>query len=88
MFLYFLKLFRDEVERLSKECKMSLYRTSVKEDMNVSGVFQHLAENYVNKIKSFTDKTRLGGGVGSNGLHGETFQIGASSLTTYTTYEL
>lgn len=73
----------DEVERLSKECKMSLYRTSVKEDMNVSGVFQHLAENYVNKVKSFTDKNRLGGGVGSYGLHGETFQIGASSLTTY-----
>ena len=29
---------------------MRLYRTSVKEDLNVSVVFQHLAENYVNKV--------------------------------------
>ena len=30
---------------------MKLYRTSVKEDLNVAVVFQHLAENYVNKVK-------------------------------------
>ena len=29
---------------------MKLYRTSVKEDLNVAVVFQHLAENYVNKV--------------------------------------
>ena len=29
---------------------MRLYRTSVKDDLNVSVVFQHLAENYVNKV--------------------------------------
>ena len=29
---------------------MKLYRTSVKEDLNVAVVFQHLAENYVNKL--------------------------------------
>ena len=29
---------------------MRLYRTSVKEDLNVGSVFQHLAENYVNKV--------------------------------------
>jgi len=75
----------DEVERLAKECKMRLYRTSVKEDLNVSGVFQHLAENYVNKVKSFTDSNNSGyGGVnggGGTGVGGnsETFQIGASS---------
>ena len=34
---------------------MRLYRTSVKEDLNVKDVFQHLAENYVNKVKSFND---------------------------------
>ncbi len=29
---------------------MRLYRTSVKDDLNVGSVFQHLAENYVNKV--------------------------------------
>ena len=43
---------------------MRLYRTSVKEDLNVSGVFQHLAENYVNKVKSFTDSNNSGYGMG------------------------
>ena len=46
---------REEVERLAKEFNMRLYRTSVKEDLNVDDVFQHLAENYVNKVKSFND---------------------------------
>ena len=31
---------------------MRVYRTSVKEDINVGNVFQHLAENYVNQVKS------------------------------------
>ena len=61
---FFNVFFRDEVERLAKECKMRLYRTSVKEDLNVSGVFQHLAENYVNKVKSFTDSNNSGYGMG------------------------
>jgi len=42
-----------EAERLAAECNMRLYRTSVKEDLNVGSVFQHLAENYVNKVKSY-----------------------------------
>jgi len=41
-----------EAERLSDEYNMKLYRTSVKEDLNVAVVFQHLAENYVNKVRS------------------------------------
>ena len=44
--------FREEVDRLAKECRMRLYRVSVKEDINVGGLFQHLAENYVNKLRS------------------------------------
>jgi hypothetical protein len=43
-------LYRLEAERLAAECNMRLYRTSVKEDLNVGSVFQHLAENYVNKV--------------------------------------
>ena len=42
-----------EAERLAAECNMKLYRTSVKEDLNVAVVFQHLAENYVNKVHSY-----------------------------------
>ncbi len=34
---------------------MRLYRTSVKEDLNVGSVFQHLAENYVDKVRGFDD---------------------------------
>merc|ERR1712130_636670 len=41
-----------EAEKLAAECNMKLYRTSVKEDLNVGVVFQHLAENFVNKMKS------------------------------------
>ena len=62
---------RDDVERLAKECRMRLYRTSVKEDLNVGSVFQHLAENYVNKVKSYNEP---------NNMHEQPlFQIGASS---------
>ena len=43
------------MERLAKEFNMSLYRTSVKEDLNVDEVFKHLAEDYVHKVKSFND---------------------------------
>ena len=42
--------FRLEAEKLATECRMKLYRTSVKEDLNVGVVFQHLAENYVNQV--------------------------------------
>ena len=43
-------LLRYDADKLARECKMKLYRTSVKEDLNVAVVFQHLAENYVNKV--------------------------------------
>ena len=42
--------FRQDAEKLATECRMKLYRTSVKEDLNVGVVFQHLAENYVNQV--------------------------------------
>jgi len=41
-----------DADKLALECRMKLYRTSVKEDLNVAVVFQHLAENYVNKVRS------------------------------------
>lgn len=44
-----------EVEHLAKELQMRLYRTSVKEDLNVMNVFQHLAENYVSRVKNYSD---------------------------------
>ena len=48
--------FRLDAERLAAECNMRLYRTSVKEDLNVGSVFQHLAENYVNKVNKCMGK--------------------------------
>ena len=41
-----------EVERMAAECRMKLYKTSVKEDLNVDLVFQHLSENYVKKVRN------------------------------------
>jgi len=41
-----------EADYIARECKMKLYRTSVKDDLNVDVVFQHLAEDYVNKVVS------------------------------------
>ena len=55
------------MELLAKDYNMRLYRTSVKDDLNVDDVFQHLAENYVNKVKSFNDMDANSGyGVTSN----------------------
>ena len=48
----FFSICREEVDHLARECRMRLYRVSVKEDINVGGLFQHLAENYVNKLRS------------------------------------
>jgi len=56
---------------------MRLYRTSVKEDINVGGLFQHLAENYVNKLRSSPPPTSssssysdsVDSGLGSNSTH-------------------
>ena len=39
-----------EVESVAIDTDMKLYKTSVKEDLNVDLVFQHLAENYVRKV--------------------------------------
>ena len=44
---------------MAGEAGMRLYRTSVKEDLNVGSVFQHLAENYVNKVSKPTGEKYL-----------------------------
>jgi len=41
----------EEASALASECGMRLYRTSVKEDINVGGLFHHLAEDYVKRTK-------------------------------------
>jgi Ras-related protein Rab-23 len=54
----------EEVDRYAKANRMRVYRTSVKEDINVGNVFQHLAENYVQRIRMEQDLMRfdIGGG--------------------------
>ena len=69
----------DEVERLSSELGMRLYRTSVKEDLNVGSVFQHLAENYVAKLRNSFGlggyDALVGNGGGGGGISGSGFAL-------------
>jgi len=44
------KFTQREAESISREQKMKLYLTSVKEDLNVGVVFQHLAEDFVKRM--------------------------------------
>lgn len=45
----------DEVETLARELHCRLYRTSVKEDLNVSQVFHYLAEKYLSQLDALDD---------------------------------
>ncbi|XP_057371661.1 ras-related protein Rab-23-like [Daphnia carinata] len=45
----------EEVEMLARELHCRLYRTSVKEDLNVSQVFQYLAEKYLSQLDALDD---------------------------------
>ncbi|CAB4061222.1 RAB23 [Lepeophtheirus salmonis] len=54
----------DEVDRVVKDTKLRLYKTSVKEDLNVTTVFLRLAENYLNKYNSSDPRSRRS--IGSN----------------------
>nr|CAB3265362.1 ras-related protein Rab-23-like [Phallusia mammillata] len=42
---------QEEAENLAKKLKLRFYRTSVKEDLNVTEVFQYLTEKHVQKTK-------------------------------------
>ena len=42
---------RNEAESIALHYGMRLYKTSVKEDLNVDIIFQHLAENYIEKVR-------------------------------------
>ena len=55
---------------------MRVYRTSVKEDINVGNVFQHLAENYVQRIRMEQDFLRFDIGGGPRSL---SIQIGGNN---------
>ena len=47
----FLSLFSsEEAETLARDLGMRLYRISVKDNLNIHGVFLHLAENYVSQV--------------------------------------
>ncbi|XP_037085778.1 ras-related protein Rab-23-like [Pollicipes pollicipes] len=45
----------EEAEALARELKVRLYRTSVKEDLNVSQVFTYLAERYLAEMRTWED---------------------------------
>lgn len=70
----------EEVENLARGYGMRLYRTSVKEDINICNVFQHLAENYVNQVRS-GGMFGFGGQVGIGGGPSSLIQIGGGQTT-------
>lgn len=43
------------METLARELHCRLYRTSVKEDLNVSQVFHYLAEKYLSQLDALDD---------------------------------
>jgi len=47
---------KDEADELAKRLKLRFYRTSVKEDFNVSQVFKFLAEKHLNKTRHDAEK--------------------------------
>ncbi|XP_045606167.1 ras-related protein Rab-23 [Procambarus clarkii] len=55
----------DEVESLARELRVRLYRTSVKEDLNVDQVFNFLVERYMALINT-SDETHTPKSVGEN----------------------
>lgn len=46
---------REEAEDLAKRLKLRFYRTSVKEDLNVSDVFRHLSSKYLQQMNDVID---------------------------------
>ncbi|KAM5164396.1 ras-related protein Rab-23 [Mantella aurantiaca] len=44
----------EEAEALAKRLKLRFYRTSVKEDLNVTEVFKYLADKYLQRLKQQT----------------------------------
>jgi len=50
---------KEEAESLAKKLKVRLYRTSVKEDFNVSTVFEYLAKQYVEGMKEVDEEETI-----------------------------
>ncbi|XP_048203519.1 ras-related protein Rab-23 [Perognathus longimembris pacificus] len=50
---------KEEAEALAKRLKLRFYRTSVKEDLNVTEVFKYLAEKYLQKLKQVPEDPEL-----------------------------
>jgi len=46
-----------EVEKFARNTGLQFFRTSVKENLNISHVFYHLAENYVESISRWSDES-------------------------------
>jgi len=47
---------REEAEALAKKLKVRLYRTSVKEDFNVSTVFEYLSKRYIDSLRELDEE--------------------------------
>ena len=61
-----------EIEKFARNTGLKLFRTSVKENLNVSKVFQYLAERHIESVSRWSDETAEDtfkiGGSGNNGI--------------------
>ena len=46
-----------EVEKFARNTGLKLFRTSVKENLNIGRVFQHLAEQHIESVSRWSDES-------------------------------
>ena len=50
-------LFSHEVEKFARNTGLKLFRTSVKENLNIGRVFQYLAERHIESVSRWSDES-------------------------------
>ena len=56
-YLIFLCFCSHEVEKFARNTGLKLFRTSVKENLNIGRVFQHLAERHIESVSRWSDES-------------------------------
>ena len=53
----FIYSFSHEVEKFARNTGLKLFRTSVKENLNIGRVFQHLTERHIESVSRWSDES-------------------------------
>ena len=56
-FTFVLSNYSHEVEKFARNTGLKLFRTSVKENLNIGRVFQHLAERHIESVSRWSDES-------------------------------